>query len=259
MSCPIKSPGFGDVGRDILCDIAVACGTSVFNTTTDRLGDCDISRLGTSRKVVVNNMSTSIIDGDSSGEELSERVESIKAQMEHATEPHDIIIAKQRLSVLTGGVAMIRVGGASETEVHERKARVEDAINAVKAAIDEGVVPGGGSALLHASDKMLKDVPNLTLTKEELMGYSIVATAMTEPFKQILSNAGVDHYEPMTSVKNGGVDSGFNALTNNFVKSMIDDGVIDPVKVVRTALEHAASASGTLLTTEVSIFSGALD
>tara|TARA_B100000131_G_scaffold323086_1_gene379722 strand:- start:8192 stop:9781 length:1590 start_codon:yes stop_codon:yes gene_type:complete len=259
MSCPIKSPGFGDLGREVLGDIAISCGTVVFNPTTNRLSECDILSLGTARKVVVGNMTTSIIDGNSDKSELSDRVDYIKTQMEQAVESYDIMSAKQRLSVLTGGVAMIKVGGASETEVAERKARVEDAINAVKAAIDEGVVPGGGSSLLHASNIMAKNIDSTTLSKEEAMGYSIVSSAMTAPFKQILNNAGVDHYEPMALAKENGVGSGFNALTNTFTKSMIDDGVIDPVKVVRTALEHAASASGTLLTTEVSIFSSTED
>jgi len=259
MSCAIKAPGFGDIGREVLADLSITCGTIVYNPTSCRLSSCTLDDLGVARKIVCNSMTTSIIDGGSDPELVSERVDHLKSQMESATDSYDLVSLKQRLSVLTGGVALIKVGGSSEAEMEERKARVEDAINAVKAAIDEGVVAGGGAALLHASKSLSSELENMSLTKEELAGFTMVASAMKAPFKQILSNAGVDHYEYMSSILSSGGEAGYNALTNSFVESMIDDGVIDPVKVVRTALEHAASASGTLLTTEVSIYTPRLD
>jgi chaperonin GroEL len=259
MSCAIKTPGFGDTGRDVLVDLSITCGTIVYNPTSCRLSSCTLSDLGSARKIVCNSMTTSIIDGDSDPEIVSERVDHLKSQMESTVDHHDLITLKQRLSVLTGGVALIKVGGSSEAEMEERKSRVEDAINAVKAAIDEGVVAGGGAALLHASKSLGIELEKMSLTKEELAGFTIVMSAMKSPFIQILSNAGVDHYEFMSLTLSTGGEAGYNALTNRFVESMIDDGVIDPVKVVRTALEHAASASGTLLTTEVSIFTPQLD
>jgi len=256
--CVIRAPGFGDFGKEMLEDIALVTNTSVFNNTTRPLASATIDSLGTAKKVVSLQSSTSIINGAGSTNSISDRVDGLKSLMKQTNEHHAVSFYKDRISKLSGGVAIIKVGGSTEADMKERKDRVEDSINSVMAAIAEGVVPGGGSALIHAETAMQSSKLKETLTVEELVGFNIVLSAMSTPFKQILKNAGVEHYEYMTKVRTKGGFSGYDALKNEFVESMLDNGIIDPLKVVRTALEHAASASGTLLTTEVSIFESAL-
>jgi chaperonin GroEL len=160
---------------------------------------------------------------------------------------------KNRLAKLSGGVAVIKVGGSTESEMRERKDRVEDAINAVKSAIQEGIVPGGGSALLHCT-KALDSISTDNLLPEEVIGIDIVRRSIRAPFQQILTNAGVEYHQFMHMIVDGSARCGYDALRGKFVEDMVSAGIIDPTKVVRSALEHAASASGTLLTTEVTIF-----
>jgi chaperonin GroEL len=247
----IKAPGYGDHRRDMLDDIAVMCGGKLF---TDESGigisEATTADLGKVRKVSAAQNETSLID---CGGDVTQRVEEIKAQLQvenlyDMQERH----LRERLAKLSGGVAILRVGGASDSEVKEKKARVEDSINAVRAAIEEGIVPGGGAALLHclsALESIKTELP------EEEIGVKIVHDAMQAPFKQIMDNAGFNHFEFQQKIMKAKGFSGFDALHGVFIKDMLSHGITDPVKVVRTALEKAASAGGILLTTEVSIFS----
>jgi chaperonin GroEL len=255
-SCAVRAPGFGDIRRDMLGDIAVVCGTTLFtNEVGCPLRDVSLTQLGSARRVVVTRNSTTIIDGVSSQEHVDERISLLNTQLEQSLETYEIASIKQRLSTLSGSVAIFKVGGVSESEVKERKDRVEDAINAVKAAVEEGIVPGGGSALLHCvSDlKKLKNDPNLIT--EELIGVDVIAKAIRAPFIQILTNAGIEYFSFMEKIiTSKKMFSGYDAFNDCYVDDMMKSGIIDPVKVVRSALENAASASGTLLTTEVAIF-----
>ena len=255
-SCAIRSPGYGDIGSGMLSDVAAYCGSKVI-TASDGVGlsSADIMCLGSARKVVVNNHSTMIIDGYGNQEDIDSAVESIKSQMNSDfLEQFELASLKDRLSRLTGGVALFKVGGKTETEVREKKDRVEDAINAVKAAIDEGVVPGGGSALLHCLSSIDEKIDSLGLTEEERVGFNIVKKSIQAPFMQIMKNSGVEHYDIYQKIVSSGGFSGYDALRNEFIEDMLSRGIIDPKKVVRSALENASSASGTLLTTEVAVF-----
>jgi chaperonin GroEL len=170
-------------------------------------------------------------------------------------ESYEYASLRQRLSSLAGSIAVFKVGGISESEMKERKDRVEDAINAVKAAIEEGIVPGGGSALLHCIPALRECKENKKLLTEEVVGVDVVMSAIREPFIQILTNAGIEHHSYMEkAISSTKMFSGFDAFSGRYLNDMLKEGIIDPLKVVRTALENAASASGTLLTTEVAIF-----
>ena len=196
---------------------------------------------------------TSIIDGAGEQELVDLRVRQIKNQLDQPMESFEYASLKQRLSALSGAVAVLSVGGLSEAEVKEKKDRVEDAINAVKAAIEEGIVPGGGAALLHCVKELnsLRKEPMMT---EELIGVDVILKAIKTPFKQVLLNSGEEHHSYMEKIINSRNSScGFDALQGVYVQNMIETGIIDPVKVVRTAIQNAASASGTLLTTEVTV------
>tara|TARA_A100001011_G_C14319697_1_gene849922 strand:+ start:4559 stop:6160 length:1602 start_codon:yes stop_codon:yes gene_type:complete len=255
--CAVKSPGFGDISSDMLADISSMCGTTLFNSSNcSSIGDVNISDLGRARKFVAARNETTIIDAAGDQSSVEDRVQSLKDQLNQG-DLFDWQIAsiRERLSVLSGGVAVFKVGGATEAEMKERKDRVEDSINAVKAAIDEGIVPGGGTALLHCVNNLNEILSNPDLSSEERIGVEIISNAIKAPFFQILKNSGVDHYRYMEKIISDETNkNGFNALKNCFVEDMVEEGIIDPTKVVRTALENAASASGTLLTTEVAIF-----
>jgi len=254
ISCAVKAPGFGDIRKDMLEDIAVVCGATLFTSELNKsLRGLSKKDLGQARKVNISRDSTSIIDGAGTQEAVDERVRQIKSQLDQSLETFEYAALKQRLSSLSGAVAVLSVGGLSESEVKEKKDRVEDAINAVKAAIEEGIVPGGGAALLHCVKDLnaLRKEPMMT---EELVGVDVVLKAIKAPFKQVLINSGEEHHsymEKIISSKNK--TCGFDALKGVFVSNMIDGGIIDPVKVVRSAVQNAASASGTLLTTEVTV------
>tara|TARA_B100000131_G_scaffold323253_1_gene380996 strand:+ start:11932 stop:13539 length:1608 start_codon:yes stop_codon:yes gene_type:complete len=254
--CAIRAPGFGDVRNELLGDIAVMCGGRLYNE--NELGlirNANLDDLGEARRVIVSRNSTTIIDGAGTQDDVELRVKSIKSQLNQTDlYDHQIASLRQRLSTVSGSVAVFKVGGVSEAEMKERKDRVEDAINAVKAAIEEGIVPGGGSALLHCSKTLQSLKTTKGLIEEERVGIAIVERAIREPFIQILKNAGVDHYSFMEKIISSSSKMvGYDAFNNVLSKDMMKSGVIDPVKVVRTALENAASASGTLLTTEVTI------
>jgi chaperonin GroEL len=255
LCCAVKAPGFGDFRRDILGDIAYATGAKLITSEQEgSLKSAQIADLGRARRVIVNREETTIVDGAGTDEAVEARVRAIKSQLQDSTDTVDVAHLKQRLSMLSGSVAVFKVGGVSEAEVKEKKDRVEDAINAVRAAIDEGIVSGGGSSLLHclpALDELRKDGELIT---EELIGVDVISRAIKAPFRQILENAGMDHYAFMEKIVEAGGYAGFDALRGQFCSDMIKAGVIDPVKVVRSAIQNAASASGTLLTTEVAIF-----
>jgi len=258
-SCGIKSPGFGDVRRDMLEDLAAVCGGKVFDNRDKRaLRDAELEDLGTARRVVVGRNSTVLIDGGGSRENIDSRISLIKSQMSESSSFNDQkATMKERLAKLAGGAAIIRVGGATESEMREKKDRVEDAVNAVRSAVECGIVPGGGSALLQASQMISEFIvsqKDSNLLIEEIAGLNILKQALKEPFLQIMRNAGFEHYEAQSRILAVGGFSGFDALRGVFVSDMLESGIIDPAKVVLKGIENSVSAAGTLLTTEVAIF-----
>jgi chaperonin GroEL len=259
MCCAIKAPGFGDVRRDMLEDIAQVVGGKVFDNSNQRaLKDFKLEDLGRARRIVCSRNSTIIVDGQGKKENIEMRIRMIKTQMEDKTAfEHQNATLRSRLSKLAGGAAVIKIGGSTEGEMRERKDRVEDSLNAVRAAIEMGIVPGGGSALLQASkriDDFIKSQPLGTLMAEELVGLNILKAALKEPFFQIMRNSGFEHFGPMEKIISTGGFSGFDALRGEFILDMLDRGIIDPTKVVLKGIENAVSAAGTLLTTEVCVY-----
>ncbi len=261
-SCAVRAPGFGEIRRDILGDIATVCNSTLF---TDEVGSpldkATLDDLGTARRVSVTRDDTTIIDAAGTPDDVAGRIKSMQMRMEEPNlEGYEIAALRQRLSAITGSIAVLKVGGVSEAEVRERKDRVEDAINAVKAAIEEGIVPGGGAALLHCLPALREFKENSNLTTEEIVGCDVIASAMRAPFVQILKNAGIEYHLHMEKIiSSGNVLMGFDALVGDLQEDMISAGIIDPVKVVRVALENAASSGGILLTTEVTIYSPPAD
>lgn len=257
--CAIKAPGFGDTRRDMLEDLAILLGGRVFdNQSGQALKNVEIEDLGRARRIVVSRNSTTIIDGAGSRSSIQSRISALKEQL-GSRELFDVQVSsvKERISKLSGGAAIFRVGGATESEMRERKDRVEDALNAVRAAIEMGIVPGGGSALIQASDSLSSFISSDEVKgflPEELAGLKILRDALKEPFRQIMSNAGFEHYEAQQKIRESGGFCGFDALRGEFVPDMMDRGIIDPVKVVKMGVQHAVSAVGTLLTTEVCVF-----
>lgn len=257
--CAIKAPGFGDTRRDMLEDLAILLGGRVFdNQSGQALKNVEIEDLGRARRIVVSRNSTTIIDGAGSRSSIQSRISALKEQL-GSRELFDVQASsvKERISKLSGGAAIFRVGGATESEMRERKDRVEDALNAVRAAIEMGIVPGGGSALIQASDSLSSFISSDEVKgflPEELAGLKILRDALKEPFRQIMSNAGFEHYEAQQKIRESGGFCGFDALRGEFVPDMMDRGIIDPVKVVKMGVQHAVSAVGTLLTTEVCVF-----
>jgi chaperonin GroEL len=252
-SCAIKSPGFGDIRRDLLQDICAYSGATLISTQK-QLEEGDMLKLGKIRKISINRNNSSLIDGYSKDGAIESRIGSLKEQLDQeGIFDYQIASLKERISQLSDSVAILKVGGTSEAEMRERKDRIEDAINAVKAAIDEGIVTGGGSALLHCYSYLKSKIPN-DLTPEEVAGYEIVLKALKSPFIQILKNAGEDYHLIMEKIiSSQNKKCGFNALTMKFVDDMFEEGVIDPLKVVKAGLKNSVSASSTLLTTDVSI------
>jgi len=244
----VKAPDFGERRTMILEDMAALTGGTVISKQKGmKLDKVAFDMLGNARGVTINKEETTIVDGSGSEEALAARLEEIKTQIDKAESSYAREQLQQRLGKLAGGVAVINVGGYTETEMKERKDRVDDAVHAVKAAIEEGILPGGGHALLCAS----YHVDNDTLTEAQEIGYEIVRKAARKPFYQILSNAGYNHEDCIwlsLDLKDD-FELGWNLSTENKV-NMLSEGIIDPTKVTRCALENAASAAGTLLTTE---------
>jgi len=247
----VKAPGFGDRRKAMLQDIAILTGGQVISEDLGmKLESVGIEMLGTAKKVQITKDETTIIDGAGAKAEIEARVAQIKAQIEETSSDYDREKLQERLAKLAGGVAVIRVGGATETEVKERKDRVDDALNATRAAVQEGVVVGGGVALVQAAKGLVgKEGANA----DQTAGISIVRRALEAPLRQIAQNAGVDGAVVAGKVRESNdTKFGFNAQTEEY-GDMFKFGVIDPAKVVRTALEDAASIAGLLITTEAMV------
>ncbi len=248
----VKAPGFGDRRKAMLEDIAVLTGGQVI---TEELGmkleDADISMLGRAKRVTVDKDNTTIINGAGTAEDIKDRIAMLKVQIADSTSDYDREKLQERLAKLAGGVAVVNVGAATEVELKEKKHRVEDALSATRAAIEEGVIPGGGVALVQAS-RVLEANDLSSLTEEEKVGYRIVTRALEEPIRQISENAGVDGAIVADKCKNAEHGVGFDANGMKWVK-MVEAGIIDPVKVTRSALQNAASIASLILTTECSV------
>ena len=243
----VKAPGFGDRRKEQLADIAALTGGTVISDDLGlELKDTKLEQLGQARRVTVTKDSTTIVDGSGSKEAIQERVDTIRKQIEVTTSDFDKKKLQERLAKLVGGVAVIHVGAATETELKERRYRVEDALNATRAAVDEGYVAGGGTALVNV-EKAVSEVKGET--PDEQTGINIVLKALTAPVRQIAQNAGKDGSVVVEHLRHVDPEVGYNAANDEYV-NMIDEGIIDPTKVTRSALQNAASIAGLLLTTE---------
>ncbi len=248
--CAVKAPGFGDRRKAMLQDIATLTGGKAITEDLGiKLENIKLEDLGRAKKVVVDKDNTTIVEGAGNAKEIEGRIKQIRAQIEETTSDYDREKLQERLAKLAGGVAVIKVGAATETEMKEKKARVEDALNATRAAVEEGIVPGGGVALLRAA----KALDSLKLAGDEATGASIVRRALEEPIRQIVENAGLEGSVVVEKVKVAKeVTYGFDAESNEYV-DMMHAGIIDPTKVERIALQNAASIASLLLTTEALI------
>ncbi len=243
----VKAPGFGDRRKEMMEDIATLTGGTVISEEKGlKLEDIDLTFLGQAEKITIDKENTTIVNGKGKKSDIQDRVNMIKAQIEKTTSDYDREKLQERLAKLAGGVAVIYVGAASEVEMKEKKDRFDDALHATRAAVEEGIVPGGGVAYLRcmtALDKMKVD------NDDEKVGVEIIRRALEEPLRQIVANAGLDGSVIVDKVKGGKDDYGFNARTETY-ENLLATGVIDPAKVTRVALENAASIAGMLLTTE---------
>ena len=246
----VKSPGFGDRRKAMLQDIATLTGGTVISTEVGlSLEKVTLSDLGDAKKVVITKENTTLIDGAGKAADIKARVESLRKQVEEASSDYDKEKLQERVAKLSGGVALIKVGAATEFEMKEKKARVEDALHATRAAIEEGVVPGGGVALIRA----LKALDKLEgANEDQTVGIQILARSIEEPLRKIVENAGEDAAVILNQVKAGKGAYGYNAATGEF-GDMLEEGILDPTKVTRLALQNAASVAGLLLTTEVMV------
>ncbi|VXC78563.1 chaperonin large subunit [Staphylococcus sp. 8AQ] len=247
----VKAPGFGDRRKAMLEDLAILTGAQVI---TDDLGldlkDASIDMLGTANKVEVTKDNTTVVDGDGDENNIDARVSQIKAQIEETDSDFDKEKLQERLAKLAGGVAVIKVGAASETELKERKLRIEDALNSTRAAVEEGIVAGGGTALVN----IYKKVSEIEAEGDVETGVNIVLKALQAPVRQIAENAGLEGSIIVERLKNAETGVGFNAATNEWV-NMLEEGIVDPTKVTRSALQHAASVAAMFLTTEAVVAS----
>ena len=248
----VKAPGFGDRRKEMLQDIAILTGGTVISEELGlKLEQTDISQLGQVKSVKIDKDNTTLVDGAGDKKAISDRVAEIKAQIEKSTSDYDKEKFKERLAKLSGGVAVINIGAITETEMKEKKFRVEDTLAATRAALEEGIVPGGGVALLEAAAALTEEA-SAGLSDDEKVGFKIVRRALEEPIRQIAENAGVDGAVVAEKAKNEKKGVGYNARTGKWV-DLMEDGIIDPAKVTRSALQNAASVAGMLLTTECAI------
>jgi chaperonin GroEL len=247
----VKAPGFGDRRKAILEDIAALTGGQVIaEETGTKLESVTLAMLGSARRVIIEKEATTIVDGAGSVEAIQQRIATIRVQIDNTTNLYDAGQLQERLAKLSGGVAVITIGGSTEIEVHELKDRVEDALCATRAAVEEGIVPGGGAALLHATralDGMRGE------NEDQTSGIAIIRRALEAPLRQIARNAGIyggliAHHLLASSERK----IGYNALTESY-EDLVESGIIDPAKVVRCALQAAASIAGLLITTEVAV------
>ena len=244
--CAVKAPGFGDRRKAMLEDIAVLTGGKCITEDLGiKLDSISLDDLGKAKRIVVEKEATTIVEGEGKSKDIQGRVAQIRRQIEETTSDYDREKLQERLAKLAGGVAVINVGAATETEMKEKKARVEDALHATRAAVEEGIVPGGGVALIRAQ----KALANLKLEGDEAIGAQIVHRAVEAPLRQLADNAGLEGALIVQEVKKGKGNEGYNVATGNY-EDLVKAGVVDPTKVTRSALQNAASISGLLLTTE---------
>ncbi|HCW76749.1 MAG TPA: chaperonin GroEL [Candidatus Marinimicrobia bacterium] len=244
----VKAPGFGDRRKAMLEDIAVLTGATVVSEEQGyKLENATTAYLGKAKRIVIDKDNTTVVDGSGDQEAIKARINEIKVQIDNTTSDYDREKLQERLAKLAGGVAVLHVGAATEVEMKEKKARVEDALHATRAAVEEGIIPGGGVALLRAAQEL-----KLELTGDQKLGVEIVRRALEEPIRQIAKNSGWEDSIVVQKVKEGKDDFGFDARKEEFVH-MIKAGIIDPTKVARTAIENAASVASLLLTTECAI------
>ncbi|MEC9464877.1 MAG: chaperonin GroEL, partial [Myxococcota bacterium] len=242
----VKAPGFGDRRKAMLQDIAVLTGGQLISEDLGiKLETVTLKDLGSAKSVIIDKDNTTVVDGAGKKKDIQARVAQIRAQVEETSSDYDREKLQERLAKLVGGVAVVRVGAATETEMKEKKARVEDALHATRAAIEEGIVPGGGVALLRT----LASLNKIELEGDQQFGVNLIKRAIEEPLRQIVSNCGVDASIVLDKVRNSKGPNGFNAQTEKYV-DLIKDGVIDPTKVVRTSLQNAASVASLMLTTD---------
>lgn len=243
----VKAPAFGDRRKAMLEDIAILTGGEVISDEKGmNLADTDLNQLGQAKRVKVTKDLTVIVDGLGDEDNIKARINQIKMQMEGTTSEYDLEKLQERLAKLSGGVAVVKVGAATETEMKEKKLRIEDALNATRAAVEEGIVPGGGTILME----IVKDMEDFTLEGEQGIGVEIVKKALLAPLRQIAENAGLNGGVVLERVKNLPEGHGFNAATEEYV-NLIEVGIIDPAKVARAAIQNSASVSALILTTEV--------
>jgi len=246
----VKAPGFGDRRKAMLEDIAVLTGGTVISDEKGfKLENAQLSYLGTAKRITIDKDNTTIVEGAGKKDEIKKRINEIKAQVEKTTSDYDKEKLQERLAKLSGGVAVLQVGAATEVEMKEKKARVEDALHATRAAVEEGIIPGGGVAFVRIQTRLDSLKPEVA---DQKIGVDIIRKALEEPLRMIVENAGLEASVILNDVRKGKDDYGFNALTEEF-ENLISAGVIDPTKVARVALENAASVAGLLLTTMATI------
>src|SRR4029450_1446219 len=248
--CAVKAPGFGDRRKAMLEDMAILTGgTAIFEELGTKLENVELKELGRAKKVKIDKDNTTIIEGAGDEKAIKGRIESIKREIDSTTSDYDREKLQERLAKLSGGVAQILVGAATEVAMKEKKARVEDALHACRAAVEEGILPGGGVAVIRAASKVLDGIRKKAANEDQQIGVDIVRRAIEAPIKQIADNAGVDGSVIAQKVKESkDTNFGYNALTHEY-GDLMKMGVIVPTKVERTALQNASSISGLLLTT----------
>ena len=246
--CAVKAPGFGDRRKDMLQDLAVITGATVISETRGhKLEEATLDMLGSAEKVVISKDTTTVVNGRGSSEAVQERIESIKSQIESCESDYEREKMQERLAKISGGVAVIKIGAGSEVEMKEKKDRVDDALNATKAAVEEGIIAGGGTVLRGSSPNPEYGYEN----DDQLLGRDIVVKACHAPFNSILENAGLNAEVIWNKIQNNDLmGAGYDVRTETVLPDMVDAGIVDPVKVTRVALEKAASVAGTMITTE---------
>jgi chaperonin GroEL len=249
----IKAPGYGDRKKEILADMAAVLGGQVISGDTGlTFEDATLSMLGKATRVVAGKDNTVFVGGKGKKADIAARVAQLQTLAENATSKFDIEKLEERIAKLTGGVAVIRVGAATETEMKYLKDKIDDAVKATKASIEEGIVPGGGTALVKVSKKLAASAAKLSA--DEQTGYDIVVRSLEQPLRQIALNCGKDDASVIVKkVQDGKATAGYDAVNDEVIDDMVDAGIIDPVKVTRSAVENAVSAAGILLTTEAAI------
>lgn len=251
----VKAPGYGDRKKEMLQDIAITTGGTLISEEVGlKLENVEVTQLGKANRIVSTKDSTVIVGGKGKKGDIEDRVSALRTQLEQSDSKFDKEKLEERIAKLSGGVAVIRVGAATETEMKYLKLKIEDAVNATKAAIEEGIVPGGGVALVKAAAQVAKGIEKKELSTEEQIGYRIVLKALEMPLKQIAANAGKDDGSIIVDkVKGGKGNAGYDAAKDVMIDNMIVAGIIDPVKVTRSGVQHAVSAAGILLTTEAAV------